>query len=136
MKWFSLFLLLFVAILLESTITNLPIVLVVLLCSAVILRNPGVFLWGFFSGIMLDALKLQTIGESSLFFLLFLLTAFLYDRKFEVQSVPFVLLFSFLGSVLYMWIFGNNYIFVHSVVNAMIAVGVFLVWVKMRRMVA
>ncbi|HSW87745.1 MAG TPA: hypothetical protein VLG12_01135 [Candidatus Saccharimonadales bacterium] len=136
MKWFPLLLLLFIAVLFESTITNLPLVLIVLFCAAVVLRNSTIFLWSFFSGIFLDALKLAIIGESSLFFLLFLTAAFLYERKFETQSMPFVLLFSFFGSVFYLWILGNNYIFPQAVLSMMIAFGIFWIWLKLQKIVA
>lgn len=136
MKWVIVFLLLFAAILFESTITTLPIVLLVLLCCAVVLRSSAMLIWSFFAGIFLDALKLQSIGGSSLFFLLFLAAAFLYERKFEVQSIPFVLIFSFFGSLFYLLVFGSNAAFFQALQSAVLTAAFFWLWVAGKRLLA
>src|SRR5579859_4109628 len=118
MQWFFLFLLLFIALILESTITTMPLVLIILFCAIIVFRKSGVFVLSFFSGLILDSVTLQTLGKSSIFFLIFLTAALLYGRKFEVQSIPFVFLFSFLGSTMYLWYFGYQYIFIEGIVSA------------------
>lgn len=128
MKWFILFLLLFLALLLESTITSLPLVLIILFCAAVVWRNSAIFLWGFVTGLVLDSLLLQPLGKSSIFFIIFLTAAFLYERKFEVQSIPFVGIFSFVGSFIYLWIYGYKGIIWEAMVSASITILLFLWW--------
>src|SRR5579871_616076 len=98
MKWFIFFFLLLIAILLESTLLVLPCVFLVLFCFGILFRQAALPLWSFFAGMLLDILTFHTIGMSSLFFLVFFGILFLYERKFEIQSIKFVLVFSFLGS--------------------------------------
>src|SRR5258708_5097713 len=126
MKWIFLFILRCIALLLEVTITTLPLVLIILLCAAVLYTSTSIFLWVFFSGLLLDFLLLRTIGQSSLFVLIFLAMAFLYERKFEIQSISFIVLFSFLGSFLYVWIFGYGYVFLEAIICELIGVCLFL----------
>lgn len=127
MRGLFLFFLLFSAILLESTIVSIPITFAVLFCYAVVFTDLAIFAYAFFGGIILDALLLHVLGGRSIFFLVLLTVAFLYQRKFEIQRVRFVLVFSFLGSLLYGWIFGYDYVLIQSVISSLIAGGLFLI---------
>lgn len=130
MKWFFLLLLLFIAIILEATITTVPLVFIILFCFAVVFHLSAIFLWSFLCGIVLDVVTFSPVGTRSLFFLLLLCLTFLYQRKFEIQSFPFVLIFSFLGSLLYGWILRFDYFFAQAIVAALIAVGLFFIMQK------
>ena len=125
MRWFIFFLLLCLAIILESTITTLPLVFIVLFFSAVVFDTPALFVWSFLSGLVLDTLLFQPLGESSIFFLACLALAWLYERKFEIRSIPFMLVFSFLGSMGYIWLFGGSDIFLQGVLSAGVGLGIF-----------
>lgn len=128
MKWFIFFLFLFLALLLESTLTTLPLVFIVLLCSAVVFRTPLVFVWSFVSGILLDSVTLHPVGVSSIFFLLFLGIAGLYERKFETQTIPFIAFLTFVGSSISLWIEHADYIFIESLISSGISIGLFFVY--------
>lgn len=127
MLWIIFSILTFFAILLEGTITIIPLVLAVLLVTAVMLKSRGVFILGFLAGILLDALSFHIIGMSSVYFLLVLLFVFLYDEKFEIRSAAFVFFMSLVGSMIYLWIFNYHENFQASLVSAVIAVGLFLI---------
>lgn len=133
MKWFLFFVLLFIAILLESTVTTLPVVLCVLFCFGIMLRNPSILFWGFIGGIIIDALSFHTMGVSSLFFLLFFMIVFLYERKFEIQSIAFVFLFSLLGSLLYLCMLGMHTIIASSIVSACMSTGMYVLLRSLNR---
>lgn len=127
MKLFLLFLLLFPALLLETTVTTLPLILIVLICLSVLYQRAWILIVAFCVGIILDALSLRFLGSSSMFLLLFLGLVFLYERKFEIQTDPFVLIASFVGSITFLKIFGYQQIFLQSIASTIIAVLLF--WV-------
>ncbi len=117
------FLLIFIALSLQTIIT-VPIVLAVLLMLYIFYQESWVFLAAFVSGIFLDVITLRTLGESSIFLVVFLFVVALYERKFEVRTLPFVFFASFFGSVLFLWMFGHRFM-VESVVSAVISVFLF-----------
>lgn len=83
--------LLVIAVILQGTVTSLPLVLLMLILLAVKVRSPNVFLYAFVSGLMLDIILVYPPGVSSVFFLSALLVIFLYERKYELSSLIFVL---------------------------------------------
>lgn len=106
------------SLILESTVTTLPLVLLVLLFGAVVTKSKDIFLLAFVSGILLDILTFKTIGLSSLFYVLFIMLVFLYDRKFEISTVNFVLVSSFIVSFLYIIIFNLGNAFLQSIFSS------------------
>jgi cell shape-determining protein MreD len=96
----------FIAILLEGTVTNLPLVFISLVILTIAMRNLSLFLFAFIAGILLDAFALRPLGATSIFLLLCIFLMLLYQRKYEINSYPFVLLASFFGSLIYLLIFG------------------------------
>jgi len=101
-----LFILFIVSILIEGTVTNLPLVFVSLVILTIAMRNLFLFFLAFLAGIFLDVFALRPIGETSIFLLLCVFLMLLYQRKYEINSYPFVLLASFVGSLIYLLIFG------------------------------
>lgn len=115
---FFLFLfLLAIAILLEGTIMTLPIVLISLLCFAVIVRDWRIFPLAFVSGFLLDVFAVRPLGTTSIFFLIFFFLILLYQRKYEITTVPFVAAASFAGTLLFIFIFGYKYAFLQAIVG-------------------
>src|SRR5882672_9795610 len=96
----------FIALFLEGTVTNLPLVFVTLIVLTIAMRNLFLFVLAFFSGIFLDTFALRPLGETSIFLLLCVFLMLLYQRKYEINSYPFVFLASFVGSLIYLLTFG------------------------------
>lgn len=120
---FYLFLvLLFFSIFLEGTVTALPLVFICLICITIIRRDALIFLLAFVSGIFLDAFALRTIGETSIFLLLSVFLILQYQRKYEINTYPFVFISSFVGSLLFLIILGFNGAFIEACASALIAV--------------
>ena len=122
--WFILALILFFATILEA-ITTLPLVLIVLLCVAVIFEKTWIFALAFFMGLLLDLFQLRNLGQTSLFFIVFLIVVLLYEGKFEIKTNPFVFLSTFVGTFFYLIFFGYNYVFGQALVSSIIAVLLF-----------
>ena len=122
--WFILILILFFAIALE-TITTLPLVLIVLLCFAVVFEKIWIFPLAFFMGLFLDVFQLRNLGQTSLFFVIFLVIVLLYERKFEIKTKPFVFLSAFVGTFFYLLLFDYDYVLAQAFASSIIAVLLF-----------
>lgn len=118
-------LILLLAIILEGSLTFLPLVFLVLLVLAVKERESRIFFLAFFAGIILDVFYLKTVGTTSIFFLSFLFLLLLYQRKFEIATYPFLAVSSFLGSFIFMIILGINTPFMEALVSVFIGLLMF-----------
>lgn len=118
---------LFLFTLLETTITTAPLILIMLLIMAVVSKKSWIFSIAFAEGLFLDLLSFNAVGKTSVFFAIFLLIILLYDRKFEIRTLPFVLISSFLGSLFYLIFFNHQSIFVQAVLSSVIAAILFLI---------
>ena len=106
-------LLLVLALIIESSLSTIPLVLLVLLSATVISKNNFVFFLAFIFGLLLDLMTLKTLGASSIFFEIFVFLILLYQSKFEIATNLFVLAASFFGSLSYLFLLGyhNNLMF-------------------------
>jgi hypothetical protein len=118
---YLLILFLVVSLFLEGTVTAIPLVLVGLICLTIFNRNLFMFFLAFIIGIFLDIFAVRTVGETSIFFLFMVLLIFLYQRKYEINSYPFVLIGSFAGSLIYLVIFGYAHVLRQAFANTVVA---------------
>lgn len=116
---------LFIAVVLEGAVTTLPLVVLTLLVFSVVTKKQELLVVAFFSGLLLDIVRLSSLGQTSLFLLIFIFVVLLYDRKFEIQTLPFVAASSFLGSLAYLMIFVHNQIFMQALTSSIIALLLF-----------
>ena len=110
-----------ILLLLEAIFTSIPLVLTALLLFYIWKGNASVFMGAFFAGIVLDIFSLRTPGITSLFLLVFLGIVMLYERKFEIQTFPFVLSASFIGSFIYLLAFGYSQILTQGAFAAFVS---------------
>ena len=122
--WFILVLMLFFATILEA-ITTLPLVLIVLLCLTIVFKRSWIFALAFFMGLFLDLFQLRNLGQTSLFFIVFLIIVLLYERKFEIKTKPFVFLSTFVGTLFYLLLFNYDYVLAQALVSAIVAILLF-----------
>lgn len=128
MKLFSI-VLLSLALVLESSVTTIPLVFLSLVSLMVIKRENWIFLYGFLFGALLDLFSFRTLGISSAFFVTFLFLILLYQRKFEIATNYFVLGACFIGSFSFLLLLGfNNLIIVESLVSALIGLLLFIMF--------
>lgn len=120
-----LFFLLFCSFFLEITITSLPLLLLVFLFFWLLTRDPIVFPVAFITGIFFDLQRVGTLGVSSLFFVLFLGLVVLYERKFEIETLPFVFVSSAIGSAVFLFVLGYHHILEQALIMGCVALGVF-----------
>lgn len=112
---------LIISLTLESSITTLPLTLLILLFASVATRSNNIFGLAFLSGLALDLLSFRTIGISSIYFTCFIFVIFLYQKKFEIQTLHFIIIFSFLGSLGYLILIGANNFFIQSIFSAFLS---------------
>lgn len=123
---FLAFALLLLALILEVSITSIPFVFLVLLCLVVILKANWLFTAAFVFGLLFDLLSFKTLGVTSAFLVVFLFLVLLYQSKFEITTSYFVLIASFLGSLLFLFLQGyTQLILVQAVLSAIIALLLF-----------
>lgn len=110
---------------LESTLIEVPLVFIFLFLTTIIYPKNTTLLIVFFTGIVLDILSVRIIGETSLFLLVYFLIVLLYRSKFEIKGYYSILLFSFIGSLVYILIFKyENPVFI-SILSGIIAVSIY-----------
>lgn len=117
--------LLFIAILLEGTVTTLPLVLVTLILYSVSSKKVDIFFFAFIAGLLLDVFLVRGTGLTSIFYLCVLLLISLYERKYEIKSPLFVFLVTGLATALYLFIFSRHNIFLQSSISMLLAGGIF-----------
>ncbi len=122
-----------ISIILEASITTLPLVLLSILFLAVIFRTSDVYLIAFISGVFLDLLTLGRFGFSSLYFTAFVFLIYTYQRKFEIETIYFMLLFAFFGSFIYLLIQGGTSIILQSLVSTGIITASFIAFKKFNK---
>ena len=126
-----LWVLIFIFILLESVVTTLPLFLIGILIMLIL--QPGgcsgwVFVAAFFGGLVLDASAARNLGGMSLFLISWLFFILLYVRKYEINTIPFVIVSSFFGTFLYLWLFGYGDIFIQSIVGSFLSGVLFILF--------
>lgn len=125
MSKLAFFLLICLAILLEGTITSMPLVLDILIVFYITKRNSGIFILSFISGVVLDIFGVRVLGLTSIFFITFIFIILQYGRKFEIATYPFVFFSSLMGGLFYLWLFKYDDVFMQGVANSIIAVLMF-----------
>jgi cell shape-determining protein MreD len=125
MKQWILYLILALSFILEGTITTLPLVLISFLILMIFLRAKFLFWLAFVAGIMLDIFLLRPLGLTSLMLIIFLFFVVLYENKFESSTAYFILVVSFLGSLIYLLILGLSSVLIQSVFVAFLTLGIF-----------
>lgn len=123
--------LLLIALFLEISVTNIPLVLLILIPTCIVYRNYSIFIMAFIFGILLDILTFKTVGLSSLFFISVMFLILIYEKKFEIKTNYFVILASFLGSILFILIFGHRYLIETSIISVLIGLLIFQVLNKL-----
>lgn len=117
MLFFVFFLIL--AIILQSSVTTVPLVLIVLLNFAVASKKRSVLFIAFFCGLLIDIVLLNPLGQTSLFFVVVLTIVIIYERKYDTQTFPFVFIASFLGSFSYLILYKSGFILIQSIVASL-----------------
>jgi cell shape-determining protein MreD len=69
------------------------------------MRNSDGFIVAFLAGLLLDVFLLRPLGESSVYFLIVLFLIFMYEKKYEVNSLLFMTLATGVTSCIYFVIF-------------------------------
>jgi cell shape-determining protein MreD len=119
--WF-LIILIFILTLLQGSVTTLPLVILFFLNAAVVTKKTWIFPVAFLTGLVLDILLLNPMGKTSLFLVIFLFVILLYDKKFDIQTFPFVFLASFIGSLIYFIVVSHTQnIFTQAIISAVIS---------------
>lgn len=132
MKLFWVVLLIFLS-LLEGSVTVFPLVLIGLLIVWIMRQESWVFILAFCVGMLLDIFLLQTPGMSSLYFVLTIFSIFLYERKYGVQTVPFVFFASFFSCLFYLLWQNASHAFFQAIFAGIVADILFIIHLRKRK---
>lgn len=129
-----LFVLLFIAsFFLETTVTTIPLTFLLILLLTLTYRNYWLFIIGFLTGILLDAVSFRSLGLSSVFFVFFIFIVLTYQKKFEIFTLPFVFAASLLGSLGYLALTKpTGGIFLESICGSIIGIVLFKLIQKLK----
>lgn len=122
---FLLLALLIFATILQATVITVPLTIALLLLFYIVFPSDWLFVVAFVCGILLDTLAMQPLGATSLYFCLFLYIAALYNNKFEILNMRFVVVATFFGSFFYLFLFGYSLSAVQAGINALFALALF-----------
>lgn len=111
----------------EATVTTLPILLSLLTVISIHEKSNKIFVLAFVSGVFLDTMRVDPVGFRSIFYIVFLFLIFLYERKFETDSLPFVLVAVFLGSIGYSFLFRFDEIVLSAIISGLVATVLFYI---------
>ena len=125
MKWVLLTSGLFLGMFLEALVIKVPLVMLVLLLALIFIQRPWIILLSIPAGFMLDSLLFRSLGESSLFFAVMLTFFFWYSRKFEIQTIGFLLFSSTISTLLYSIFFSADYTLLTTITIGTVASGLF-----------
>ncbi len=120
--FFALFFLLTIML---SGISTIPFSVVLIVVATVIFKKSWIFFAALGIGLFLDLVSIRSLGYTSLVFTVFVLFIWLYERKFETQTITFVFFATFLGSLAYLIVFGYQQILLQSIISSVIAVLLF-----------
>ncbi|MBI5044570.1 MAG: hypothetical protein HZC02_01460 [Candidatus Levybacteria bacterium] len=120
--------LLIIALYIEAVFTSLPIVLMALLLVTVFTKDTFVFGLSFIFGLLIDIFLVRHIGQSSLFFICSVLLVFLYERKFETKSLPFIVGASVVLSSAYFFVYPSPHPFLQIIISSIVASANFLLF--------
>lgn len=118
----------FLIVIIEGTLTTLPLTLIFLLCLTVMKRQEWIFPLAFIAGILLDVFVFRTPGITSLYFVSFVFLLLLYQRKYETATMPFVAIAAFFGSMGYMMLIGHSAVLLQVLLSTLIATSTFGVY--------
>jgi len=113
---------LLVAVLLEITFSSLPFTVIVLILMLFFKKDDYIYYVFFIVGFLMDILLLRNLGLTSFFYLCTIGVVYLYRRKFETTSFPFVVFISFFSSFFYLLMFSDKLIFLQSVFSMFVSI--------------
>lgn len=119
--FFLIILLLLLSLILEGSVTVLPLVMMSLLLFVIFGYEKQALFAAFIAGLFLDTFLLRTSGLSGVFFVMFVFIMTLYQRKFEIDTYQFVLFASLLGSITYLYLFQIHNALLFSIISAVVA---------------
>lgn len=108
-------------LLLETTIIKIPLMLCLLLVLFVRFKAVDVLVMALILGILYDVLMVNIIGTRSIYYLTTLLLVLLYDRKYEINTIYFVIISSFIIGVINSFI-TNSHLLINSLLTIILSI--------------
>lgn len=121
MKWIVVILGIIIGAFLEGLVLKVPFVLIVLILTVVFIPRSWLILLSIPAGIVVDSMTFRSLGLTSLFFAISLGLIFAYGKKFELQSIAFVMFSTCIATTGYLLIFGYQQFFLQLLLTLVIS---------------
>ena len=93
------------SLILETTFFSFPLVIIFSLFLFILFPSVGILITIFIVGLLLDSVKAGILGATPLFLFLYFLLLTVYQKVFNFKDSLTVILFIFLATVVYAYIF-------------------------------
>ncbi len=118
--------------LLEYTITSLPLLLIIVSVILILYKELWVMHIAFIAGLILDIASVRPLGSSSALLVAWLFLILLYERKYKIDSYPFVAVSSFFGAIIFLILFNYPNIISQAVISSIFALVLFSTMKRMK----
>lgn len=108
--------------LVEAVFTTIPLVYIFFMAYYIRKKSINLFIFGLFAGALLDIMNVREYGLTSMVYAFVFFLSLLYERKYEMNTVPFMFLSSFFGSIVLLSIYGASNIVLQSIAAGVIGV--------------
>lgn len=106
---------------LESTLTTLPLILIAVTIFFILYKQIWILWIAFIGGLVLDAGLIHPLGSTGIFIVLWLLIILLYERKYEIDSYPFIIISSFIGTAIFLFAFNYREVWIQAIISTIIS---------------
>ncbi len=110
-----------ISVFLQSTLSTIPIIIPILVYYFIFSKKMNAFGMALVSGIFIDIFLLNPIGATSLFLTIILFIISLYSKKFEIQTPIFLVLITFISTLIYSFLFSPDSSFQKAIFNIALA---------------
>lgn len=116
---------------LEITATSFPLFLIGVLMMIILYsakHDNLVFTLAFFGGLILDTSAVRYLGGTGLFLICWLFLILMYKRKYEIDTISFVLTSSFFGLFSYLLFFGYEDKLIQAIIGSIFSCVLFVIF--------
>lgn len=106
--WYLILTIIFFIIFLLEAVIPLSLFLIFIIAQASFDNVKNCAIFAFIAGLLTDIANVRPLGVTAIFFLIISLLIQLYRRKFQEESIGFLVIAAFIATQIYFWIFDRS----------------------------
>ncbi|HEX7041791.1 MAG TPA: hypothetical protein VF189_00940 [Patescibacteria group bacterium] len=111
-----------IGVFLEALVIKIPFALLLIILAIVFSKKAWIILLSIPIGLTVDFLLFRIIGTTSLFFIVMISLFLGYSKKFEIESIGFVIFATLISTFFYFIIFGADNILLQMILSLVFAI--------------